>query len=530
MPEPLAFADRTLPRALALKAAKIPDKTLLRWWEGERTYAETLDTTARFAGTLQSAGVGYGDRVTLLCNNRIELLDTFLACGWLGAIFTPLNVAARGAQLQHVLTNSDPRVLIVEPELVEHLDAVTEPLPSLEHIWVTGEPPRAEWRGLPLEPFPGHGEPVDAYPVRPGDTLAILYTSGTTGPSKGVMCPHAQLYLYGFVTARNLDLGSDDVLYTILPMFHTNALNTLWQAILIEGTYAFGKRFSASRFLGEARDAGATATFLLGAMVHILLKREPSPEDADHKLRIALSPGTTDELCEAARSRFHLELLDGYGSTETSVPFSNRLHGERPGSMGWLLEDLFEAKVVDEHDVELPRGVSGELILRPKEPWGFASGYWRMPEKTVETWRNLWFHTGDRVVRDEDEIWRFLDRFKDSIRRRGENISSYEVETALQDHPDVATAAVIPVPSDLGPGDDEVMAFVMLRPGAQPDPVGLVRHLEPRLAYFAIPRYIDFVDEVPLTENGKVRKFVLRERGVTETTWDREAAGVTLKR
>jgi len=188
----------------------------------------------------------------------------------------------------------------------------------------------------------------------------------------------------------------------------------------------------------------------------------------------------------------------------------------------------FECKVVDEHDEELPRGVPGELVIRPREPFSIAGGYFRMADRTVAAWRNLWFHTGDRVVCDEDGVFRFLDRLKDSIRRRGENISSVEVEDVLGSHPDVATTAVVPVPSELG--EDEVMVFVTLRPGAEPDPVALVRHCENRLAYYAIPRFVEFVPELPMTESGKIRKAVLRERGVGPATWDREKAGLELKR
>jgi crotonobetaine/carnitine-CoA ligase len=221
-------------------------------------------------------------------------------------------------------------------------------------------------------------------------------------------------------------------------------------------------------------------------------------------------------------------VVEGYGSTETSMPFCNRIDGDYwPAKMGKVLPG-FEARVVDEDDVEVPPGTPGELVLRADAPFAFAQGYWRMPDKTVEAWRNLWFHSGDRVVRDEDGVYTFLDRLKDAIRRRGENISSLEVEQVLLSHPDVAQATVVPVPSELS--EDEVMAVIVLRPGAEPDPEAIVHWCEPRLAYFAIPRYLDFVDELPLTENGKVRKFVLRERGVTSTTWDREAAGVQLSR
>ncbi len=526
--EPLPIAERTVQGALARGAERWGPKPLLRWSGGERSYTEMQEAVARAAGTLRAAGVGPGDRVLFVSGNRVELLDAFLACGWLGASLVPLNIASRGKQLRHMVGHADPLLLVAEPAQIEHLRAVEPELGRLERVWCLDEPVSGELYGRRIEAMPGLGERIEPYPARPGDTLAILYTSGTTGPSKGVECPHSQFYWWGILTGRYLEISADDVLYVVLPMFHTNALNAFWQAMLAGATYVFDRRFSASRFWSEIREADATVTFLLGSMVQILLKGEPGPDDRRHRLRSALSPGTSQPALEAFTRRFGVErLVDGYGSTETTFVFCNYEGSFVPACIGRPVPE-FEVRVVDAHDEEVPPGTPGELVLRPKEPLSIFGGYFGMPEATVEAWRNLWFHTGDRVVRDEDGVYRFLDRLKDAIRRRGENISSVEVEEALQSHPNVAAVAVVPVPSDLG--DDDVMAFVTLRDGAQPDPVALVRHCESRLAYFAIPRYVEFVDELPLTESGKIRKVVLRERGVGAGTWDREQAGIELRR
>jgi carnitine-CoA ligase len=526
--EPLPLAERTVPGALARGAERWGPKPMLRGAGVERSYAEMQDAVARAAGTLRAAGVGPGDRVVFVSGNRLELLDAFLACGWLGAVLVPINVASRGTQLRHVLGNADPLLLVAEPEQLESLRAVDPELQALERVWCLDDGAAGELWGRAVEPAPAPGEAVEPHPVRPGDTLAILYTSGTTGPSKGVQCPHCQFYWWGVLTGRYLEITDEDTLYTVLPMFHTNSLNAYWQALLAGATYAFGRRFSASRFWQEVAEADATVTFLLGSMVHILLKGAPGPFDRAHRLRAALSPATSADALEAFSTRFEVRrLVDGYASTETNFMFSNYSGPYVPACMGRPVPE-FECRVVDDDDEELPRGVPGELVIRPREPFSIATGYFRMADKTVEAWRNLWFHTGDRVVCDEDGVFRFFDRLKDSIRRRGENISSTEVEDVLQAHPQVAAAAVVPVPSELG--DDEVMAFVLLRAGAEPDPVGLVRHCEGRLAYFAIPRFVEFVPELPLTESGKVRKVVLRERGVGPATWDREREGVELRR
>jgi carnitine-CoA ligase len=288
-----------------------------------------------------------------------------------------------------------------------------------------------------------------------------------------------------------------------------------------------GPRFSASRFWARAAEEGADVTYLLGAMVNILCAQPPSDADRAHRVRVALAPATPPRLVEPFRERFGTDLVEGYGSTETNAVIGQRAGSGRIGGMGRVI-DGFEAQVVDEHDRPRPAGEAGELVLRHREPYAFATGYWRMPEKTVEAWRNLWFHTGDRVVRDADGSFRFVDRLKDAIRRRGENISSFEVEQVLIEHPAVATVAVFAVPSEMS--EDEVMAAVVPEEGMSVDPVELIRHCEPRLAYFAIPRFVDIVGELPLTENGKIRKAVLRERGVTTTTWDRESAGYRLAR
>jgi crotonobetaine/carnitine-CoA ligase len=256
-------------------------------------------------------------------------------------------------------------------------------------------------------------------------------------------------------------------------------------------------------------------------MVSILMGREPAAEDRDHRVRVALAPATPPWLFDGFRDRFGVQLVEGYGSTETNAPIAAEEPSDGRGGFMGTLRSGFAARVVDEEDQEVPDGTAGELVLRHEEPFAFATGYYRMPQQTVQAWRNLWFHTGDRVVREPDGWYRFIDRAKDAIRRRGENISSWEVEQVLVAHEAVAAAAAFPVPSELG--EDEVMAAIVLEPGATLAPEDLVKHCEPRLAYFAIPRYVEFVTELPLTENGKVRKQVLRDRGVTPATWDREA-------
>ena len=357
--------------------------------------------------------------------------------------------------------------------------------------------------------------------------LTILYTSGTTGPSKGVCCPHAQYFWWGANTAALLGLSENDALQSTLPLFHTNALNTFFQAMLMGISVIYEKRFSASDFYAALARSQATATYVLGAMVPILLSRPRGPDERAHRVTVALAPGVPARFHTEFTERTGIHLIDGWGSTETNFVLGTTTDGTRPGTMGPVF-DGFQARVVDGDDNDVPDGTPGELLVRADEPYAFATGYFGAPEKTVEAWQNLWFHTGDRVIREADGYYRFVDRIKDAIRRRGENISSFEVEQVLLSHPAVAIAAAFPVRSSLA--EDEVMVAVVTHPGQSLAALDLIKFCEPLLPYFAVPRYVEFVAALPTTENGKVQKYKLSERGVSGATWDREASGYKLKR
>ncbi len=524
-----APADRSVPTMLARQAARYGERPLLAFGEMRWSYAQTLRMAATFGAALCHAGVGKGDRVALLCSNRPEFMQALLGCAWIGAVAVPINVAARGAQLRHILGNSGARLLVTEVEGLRALRQLDGDAVPLERVWLVDAGEDDGVAGpLAVDRFPEQpGDAVDPAAVAPGDTLAILYTSGTTGLSKGVCCPHAQYFWWGVHSACLLGIDEGEVLHTTLPLFHTNALNAFFQALLTGSTLVVEKRFSASTFWDALARHQATVTYVLGAMVPILLAREPGPNDRAHRVRVALAPGVPPQFHDEFTQRFGMQLLEGYGSTETNFVIGATQQEQRLGTMGRVRAG-FHARVVDEHDNALPPGEAGELVLRADEPFSFATGYFGMDDKTVEAWRNLWFHTGDRVVRDEAGYFRFVDRLKDAIRRRGENISSYEVEQVLMSHPCIEVAAVYPVRSDLA--EDEVMAAVVVREGDRLDEIGLMKFCEPRMAYFAVPRYVEFMRQLPATENGKVQKFKLRERGVTAATWDREAAGYKLVR
>ncbi|MFE1109087.1 AMP-binding protein [Streptomyces rochei] len=493
----------TIPGLVDAAAAHHGERLFLTIDGTRRTYAQARTAAATMAGALAARGCRSGDRVAALLSNRVELVDLVLGCSWLGAVVVPLNTALHGRLLRHALDESKPRFLYTEEELAERVEHVG----YAGQVWVTGP-------GSPQAPVPGVERALDPYPSRPGDTAAVLFTSGTTGPSRGVRCPHAQFAWWGRNVADSLRLTADDTLYTCLPLFHTNALNTLAQAMTVGASVVVDRRFSASKYWARAAEAGATCVYVLGAMVPMLLAQPPGPGDRAHRAWRGLGPGTPGALWDVFRERFGVRLVDGFGSTETNLVIGSVPEDCRPGYMG-TVRDGFEARVVDADLSCVPDGTPGELVVRTDREHAFATGYVGEAEPALGSWRR----TGDRVVRDADGWFRFVDRVKDCIRRRGENISSYEVETALRAHPDVAQAAAFPVASDLA--EDEVMVAVVPRPGRGLDPVEVARHCARELPVFAVPRYVDVVAELPLTETGKVRKSVLRERGVTGVTWDR---------
>jgi len=515
-----APAERTLPTMLTRQAERFAAKPLVSAGDATWTYAETRDAAARFAGTLRSAGIDRGDRVAVICSNRIEFLEVVLGCAWLGAVAVPINVASRGPQLQHILSNCGARLLVMEAAFGENLALLEAEKLAIDAIWLIGEGADVRLGCAAAIPMPRGATPIAAASVQPGEVGLILYTSGTTGPSKGVCCPQAQYFWWAVNTASLLQLREGDVLCTSLPLFHTNALNTFYQALLTGNFVRYEKRFSASGFFPPLVASKATVTYLLGAMVPILLSRPVSPEETAHQARIALAPGVPAQFHEVFTKRTGIRLLDGWGSTETNFVLGAAIDRQQPGLMGPVFEG-FDARVVDDRNQQVADGTAGELIVRSDEPLAFASEYFRAPDKTAEAWWDGWFHTGDRVVRQPDGYFRFVDRLKDAIRRRGENISSFEVEQVLLSHPAVANAAAFPVRSPLA--EDEVMAAIILHPDRKLAEAELIAFCEPRLPYFAVPRYLEFMAELPATESGKVQKYKLRERGITANTWDREA-------
>lgn len=368
----------------------------------------------------------------------------------------------------------------------------------------------------------------------PGDIATIMYTSGTTGPSKGVLIPHGHAYLFGLGLAEATALTVADRYFICMPLFHANALLMQFVGSLIAGAeVVVTERFRATSWLEDVRAAEATITNGLGVIPEFIFRQPPTARDRDHRLRLMMAVPIAPEWGAAFEQRFGIPFLQGFGMTECNIVAYARPGDDLvPGCAGYPLADWFEVGIVDPHtDAPLPAGQTGEIVVRSKLPGCVMAGYFRMPEKTVEAWRNLWFHTGDAGRFDALGRLHYVDRIKDCIRRRGENISSFEIEQVLNDHPAVVESAVVGIKVAGAGGEDEVKAYVVLAAGAAVDPVELLDWCTPRMPYFAVPRFVEVVSgELAKTPTGKLLKTSLREAGITATTWDRERIGYVVRR
>ena len=528
------ITENVVGKIIQEKARIHKDRTFL-YYKDETLSYEDLDLISnRFANGFKEMGLKKGDKIAIMMINHPIYLHVWFGSSKLGVVEVPINTAYKGDLLRHIIDNSDSRVLIIDSGFLERLLIIKDQLPKLEKVLVHGEVDPEIAKALPvpissIEDFYKYPpDPVQA-DIRPADPAAIIYTSGTTGLSKGAVCPHNYYLHVGRLVARLRDAKSTDILYTFLPLFHVNAqLMTTLAAQVSDAQMVLSDKFSASRFWDDIKKYGATQFNYLGAVMTILSKQEPKPDDADNPVRIAFGAACPPDVMEHLEKRFGFICLEGFGMTEIGLAIHDAIDYRKTGSCGRVLHDDWEVKLVDDDDMEVPLGEIGEIIVRPKKPYIMMTEYYNMPEKTLEAYRNLWFHTGDYAKKGEEEFYYFVDRKKDALRRRGENISSFEVEKVINTHAKVLESAVFAVPSELG--EDEVKANVVLKPGETLPPEELIHYCDKRMAYFAVPRFLEFVPELPKTPTNRIEKYRLREAGITENTWDREKAGVKVSR
>ena len=512
------------------KAQKNGGKPALRFAGRTFSYRELDEETDRIASGLTAAGVRRGDRVAVLLFNTPEFPLVWFGAAKLGAVLVPLNTALKGEILRYELADSSPAAIVVDRRLWPAYAPLREGL-GITREWVadpagTGDPIPKDGR-----PFGSlaSDRPLDpSLVLRPSDPISVMYTSGTTGPPKGAIIPHEKQVVTPRVIGLRSRLEPGSVLFTALPLFHCNAQEmTALTALLNDLTAAFDERFHASTYWETAAGFGATHVSLLVSMVNVLFKQPAKPSDTQHGVRTALTAGATRAIWPEFERRFGLTIVELYGMTECGcTTLMNPPDRIRVGSVGTPL-GFVEADVVDDDDRPVPADTRGELVVRPRAPFSMFLGYLNKPERTVEAWRNLWFHTGDYVTRDADGYYYFVDRKKDIIRRRGENLAPYDVESVLNRHPAVFESVVVGVPSPLG--EEDVKAFVQLKPGAAVGAKELFEFCVEHLPFFMVPKYLEFIDEVPKTANQKAQRFVLRDRkgGVEH---DRDRLGVVVRK
>ncbi len=535
MPEGTRFGpttpvrERTVPATLARGARRFGDKVALVDRDIRLSFAEVLDESYLVAGALQRLGVARQEPVLLMLDDHVDHVLLWLGVGCAAGVEVPVHTAFRGAMLSYVLNDSGGRVLVTEDRYCSRIAAVADELEHLATVVVRdgdgADLPPGRFEVVPFSQL-RTGPPAPVVDVGPGDLVSIMYTSGTTGASKGVMITHAQSYMR--LPPEQIGMArEDDVVMVALPLFHVvGQACTVYNALIAGATSVILDGFHVSTFWDDVRRHGGTLTTLLGTMANFLYRQPERPDDADTTLRGVMMVPVLAEV-EDFQRRFGVQVATSYGMTEVTTPVIAPLGGRiESRGCGWVRPD-FDHRIVDSDDIDVAAGQVGELLLRPRDPWSIMAGYWKKPEATVAVWRNLWFHTGDLFTEDASGYLSFVDRIKDAIRRRGENVSSFEVEAEINAHPAVFESAVVGVPSP--DGEQEIKAVVALRPGKAVTEEQLLRHLAPRLPYFMVPRYLQLVGSIPKTPTQKINKTSLVQEGI-ELVWDREDHGLTVGR
>ena len=527
----------SLGELLERNVTQTPELVVLRFDSGEQfSAAQLLEEVQLLAGNLARLGIGKGDYVLSWLPNCPLAVNLYLALNFLGAIYVPFNTAYRGKLLEHVIRISPASVLIADGRLIERLEDVD--YSNLDMLIVDGDErldddtlqqiPADALRQLSMEIAQADGDDdvfdsSDNKHISPEATSTVIFTSGTTGPSKGVLCSY--LHLYTSATEFK-HVGPRDTNLVALPMFHVGGILGIWFALIHGGCAVYVERFSTSKFWPTVKELEVSSVGLLGAMVQYLMSQAPSSEDKSHPVtKAVIAPFGDDAL--AFGERFGIEVHTEFNMTELSVPLWGGPNPTARGTCGKPRQGV-SLKLIDEHNKEVRIGETGELLVHVDKPYTISHGYLNDPQASKLAWRDGWFHSGDLFYRDEEENYFFVDRAKDALRRRGENISSFEVEEELLSHPLIMEAAVVAAPCD--GGEDEVMAILVTKNNENIDLEELIDYLSKRLAHFMVPRYFRFIDELPKTPTQKIEKHILRSEGITANTLDRDKLGIIVEK
>jgi len=526
--------ERVLTHIIEDKARKHPNHVAFQFRDDPLTLGDLNDRINKVANGLLAIGVKPGDKVAIMLPNCPEFLYTWFGCNKIGAVEVPINVALKGAGLAYQIDQSDCAVLVTDTEYLDRLEDIVEGLKSVHHVAFldrsgqSAAPRLQKSTVMTFGELLGHSSNKPDVVVHYRDIATILYTSGTTGVSKGVQMSHHYWYDIWAESVKYARYTDQDVLYTGLPFFHGNAQGiTVGPAILADAKAVIVERFSASQLWDDCRRWNCTEANYIGGIIPILLKQDERPDDSDNPLRLMVGAAAPADEWHSFQTRFNTKLLEVYGMTECYCCLASPYDAPRAGSCGQAITG-WDVRIVDDDDNECPPGTPGEFIARSNKMFVGTTGYYKKPEATLELFQNGWIHTGDLGRMDDDGYFYFLDRKKQAIRRRGENISSFEVEAVVGSHDAVLECCVVGVPSEVG--EEEVKAVVVLKTGQKVTEEELIRWCEPRMAYFAIPRYIAIRNSLPKTPSERVEKFKLKAEGITADCWDREKAGIHLKR
>lgn len=529
-----AQEDRVLPKIIEDKARQYPDHVVFQFRDEPLTFSELNENINRAANGFASMGIKKGDKVAIMLPNCVEFLYAWFGLNKIGAVEVPINTALKGTGLIHQIVQSDSVALVADTVFLDRLGDVLADLTTLKHAIFRNSSEGATlpaWNGVESSWFPSLLEQSAEAPdveVLFSDMASILYTSGTTGVSKGVEMSHNYWYDIWSQSVKYSRYTEDDVLYTGLPFFHGNAQGiTIGPAILADAKAVIVERFSASNLLDDCRRWNCTEANYIGGIIPILMKQDPSESDGDNPLRLMVGAAAPVDIWDDFESRFKTKLLEVYGMTECYCCLVVPYDEPRPGSCGKPITG-WKVMLVDDNDNEVAPGEIGEFVAQPQNMFVGTTGYYKQLEPSLEFVKNFWMHTGDLGRRDEDGYFYFVDRKKQALRRRGENISSFEVEAVINANPAVLESCIVGVPSDVG--EEDVKAVIVLKADQQLSEKELIEWCEPRMAYFAIPRYIAFRSELPKTPSERVEKYKLKKEGVTADCWDREEAGIKLKR
>ena len=523
-----------LPKVLKDQASLIPNKDFLQFsYDKALTFSEVNKLANQIANSLNKLGIHKTDKVSVYMPNSLEICLAWFGILKNGSVMVPINTAYVMDFLQYIIESSDSKIIIIAEEYLERLANIQDRIPNIEKVivWTRNNKDSFESNGysktqlISWNNFVSKGSDNEPeVEITHMDHARLMYTSGTTGKSKGVVRPCAADYSSAQNYSSIMDLTSDDTVFTCLPLFHSNAMVMGVYPAMISGCKVIvEEKYSASKFWKWMKDFEVTKFNLVGVMSYFMWNAPVVPEEKQHKVKLVLGSPAPHDIIEEFMERFNILFTEGYGLTEVGqCTFTRPNEPFRVGSCG-KESPGYEIKIVNpDTDEELPRNTPGELVLRPRIPNICLHYYYKMPEKTVSDFRNLWFHTGDLCRMDEDGYIFFMDRVKDYIRRRGENISSFEVENLISTHPSIEESAAIAVKLDEQGrhSEDELMIVIVLKENMTLDPKDLIEFLQPIMPKFMIPRFVRFRDSLPKTPTNRVQKVKLRDEGVTKDTWD----------